>query len=352
MPQPARILGLDVARALAIIGMVAVDFEGVLSNQTGSIWFERFLQLPAGRASALFVVLAGIGTTFLAGRGLGESPWVLVRRALVLFALGYSFLALAWEEDILHFYGYYFLLAIPCLYLADRWLLVLAGLCLIPTVAFLQSGWDFQEGWVLDYLEYTDLWTQAGHLRHLFFNGFFPLTPWMAFVLWGMWLGRRLQADSGHVRDLAGKALALAVAIEVLSYVLVRSLGGVEDATAQLFDTAPKPPVPLFVLSAAAWATALIGYSCKVAERRPASLAVRVLVHTGQLALTIYLVHVVVGIGPFDVWYQLGCLTRSQVFAWWAGFSYLCLWGAHRWRRRFSQGPFEVILRKIGGRAA
>ena len=71
--------------------------------------------------------------------GLGEArregSLVLVRRALVLLALGYTFLVLAWEEDILHFYGYYFLLAIPCLWLSARGLLVVAALALLAGLA-------------------------------------------------------------------------------------------------------------------------------------------------------------------------------------------------------------------------
>ena len=45
--KPARIPGLDLARALAIFGMVAVNFELTLSNQVGPAWLERAFQLPA-----------------------------------------------------------------------------------------------------------------------------------------------------------------------------------------------------------------------------------------------------------------------------------------------------------------
>ena len=173
----------------------------------------------------------------------------------------------------------------------------------------------------------------------------------MAFVLWGMWLGRRLQADRNHLVGLAVPALVFAVFLELVSLALVGALGGAEDRVGRLFVTSAQPAVPLFVLAAGAWATAILGWSCRVADRHGESLLVRALVHTGQLALTIYLLHVVVGIGPFDVWYQLGCLSRSQVFAWWAVFGYGCVWGAHACRRRFSQGPFEFLLRRIGGSA-
>jgi uncharacterized protein len=342
-----RIPGLDLARALAILAMVAVSFDQVLSNQLGPAWVERLMLLPLGRASALFVVLAGIGTTFLVHSDLRRGRLVLARRASVLLVLGYVFLALAWDTDILHFYGYYFLLAIPCVGLADRWLIRLALLSVLPVTLCLLAGWDFDRGWVLDRLEYLDLWTRAGHLRHLFFNGFYALSPWMAFFLWGMWLGRRLREDPDAARLMVGRATTVAVGVEVLSLALRSAFGS--SSLGPWFATVSMPPSPLYVVAAGATATALIGLSCVVADRWPKRLPVRAMIHTGQLALTIYLAHVVIGMGPFDTWYQLGCLSRLQVFAWWVVFCYGSVLIAHRWRLRWDQGPFEWLLRAIGG---
>lgn len=322
--------------------MVAVNFESVLSNQLGWAGFERAMQLPTGYASALFVVLAGIGITFLSGKEPKRGRLVLVRRALVLLILGYNFLFWAWEQDILHFYGYYFLFAIPLLGVRSRLLLLVAALVLLPTPMLLQAGFDFDRGWVLDRLEYVDMWTARGHLRHLFINGFFPLAPWMAFVLWGMWLGRRLSHERDYARRIAPRALALFLLAQLVSRALTARLG-------PLFGAESMPPLPLYVISAAALATAVIGLGEWITERFPSVALVRALVHTGQLALSIYLLHVIVGIGPFDVWFQLGCLSRSQVFAWWAIFCYLAVLGAHLWRLRFAQGPFEALYRAIGG---
>lgn len=320
--------------------MVAVNFESVLSNQLGAGFFEWFLQVPKGRASALFVVLAGIGASLLARRGRARGASILARRAVLLLGLGYGFLYLAWEEDILHFYGYYYLLAIPCLWLPARALGVLGALLLVPTPLLLSLGHDFDKGWVLSRLEYVDLWTREGHLRHLFFNGFFSIPSWMIFFLWGMWLGRK--PDPKGWIALAPKAAVFCITLELIA------LGLRAGFSERYFGTSFMPPVPLYVISALASSTAVLGFSCWVIERRWEGAVVRALVHTGQLALTLYLVHVVVGIGPFDIWYQLGCLSREQVFAWWAVFSYLAIVLADRYRMHFDYGPFEWLLRLLG----
>ena len=48
---------------------------------------------------------------------------------------------------------------------------------------------DFDRGWNWATLSYRDFWTIEGFLRHSLFNGWHPVFPWAAFLLWGMWLG-------------------------------------------------------------------------------------------------------------------------------------------------------------------
>ncbi len=349
--ERGRIAGLDVARALAVFGMVAVNFELVLSNQLGPAWLERALQLPRGRASALFVVLAGVGMTLL-GRGDGvRARERLARRGLVLLAIGYPFLVL-WDGDILHFYGFYFLIGALTIAWADRVLLLLACGVTLAAPLLLLGGLDFEWGWLGDdQLEYGDLWTWRGHLRHLFFNGFHPLVPWMAFIWYGQWLGRRLRADPDFARRILWRAAAVALAAEGLSWFLVSSL---EESAARevapLVSTVSMPPGVLYVIAAAALATAVIGLATAAVRRWPQALLVRVLTHTGQLALTAYLAHVVLGIGPFDELYQVHCLSLGQVFALWALFCYLAALFSHHWRLRWERGPCEWLLRALDDR--
>lgn len=63
-PRPGartRLHGLDLARGLAIIGMVIVN---VGPTEVESL-LQRIYLLPFGRASVLFVVIAGVGMGFL-----------------------------------------------------------------------------------------------------------------------------------------------------------------------------------------------------------------------------------------------------------------------------------------------
>src|SRR5688572_11351193 len=80
---PDRILGLDVARALAILGMVMVHFGPYRPDTDDPLgWAYR---TSYGRASVLFVVLAGVGVTLLfKSRGTSQG-WLQVAFRLVIF---------------------------------------------------------------------------------------------------------------------------------------------------------------------------------------------------------------------------------------------------------------------------
>ena len=113
-----RIIGLDIARALAIFGMVIVNFKIAMNAKVGSESLLWFTSLFDGRASVLFVVLAGIGVTLLTNKArrsrdsasiLGGRK-MLIKRGLLLISIGLAY-TLIWPADILHFYGFYFLVA-------------------------------------------------------------------------------------------------------------------------------------------------------------------------------------------------------------------------------------------------
>ena len=63
--QP-RVVGFDIARALAVFGMVAVNFKVVMgAGSAGPDWLVGVVGLLEGRAAATFVVLAGVGISLM-----------------------------------------------------------------------------------------------------------------------------------------------------------------------------------------------------------------------------------------------------------------------------------------------
>jgi hypothetical protein len=64
-----RVIGFDVARSAAMLGMMVVHFSLVAAGDRAEpTWLAKILGLLDGRASATFVILAGIGVTLMARR--------------------------------------------------------------------------------------------------------------------------------------------------------------------------------------------------------------------------------------------------------------------------------------------
>jgi uncharacterized protein len=346
MKGQRRLPGVDLARALAIFGMVAVNFDQILSVPQSTGLSAKLLALPAGRASALFVVLAGIGLSLLARRDVGRGRRVAFRRGLFFLALGYLFWVV-WPGDILHYYGWYFIVGGMALNWGNR-VLALGVAVVTLTAPALLMVFDYGADWDFTRLEYQGLLTWTGQTRNLLFNGFHPLFPWLAFLFYGLWLGRRLVADPGRVERMIWPALAVAVATEWISHSIISNLGGLEkNEAAYLFVTDSMPPSLFYVLAAGALATFTLALCLRVAHRWESTLIMRGLLHTGQLAFSLYVLHVLIGAYPLIAIQPERSMAPAFVLGWCGGFCLLSIVGSHLWRLRFSQGPAEAVLRRF-----
>ncbi len=351
-PPCSRLKGLDLARGLAVVGMVLVNYVYVFSHDLIRTLEEipstfGDLSLPAqgvvgfvlmglaGRSAAVFLVLFGMGMS-LQTRKEGRSP-ELVSRYLLLIFVGLAFIPV-WEADILHFIGLYGLLALPLARLRTRWLLVLT-LGLLAGAELLRLIFDYQSGWQPGGIgsHYVDMWSLTGQIRQLFFNGYHPVFPWLGFAIFGLVLGR---LDLHNPSIL--KKLTLAGITAAIAGFLVQSQG----VPAGFF-----PADTLFILlgmANATWVVALCLLACQKGE-----LPVRnnrlnlVLRRQGRLALTHYPGHIWLGIIPLLV---LRNERMDLAFEWSFGLAllYLLISGGagYFWLESHGQGPLEKALRQ------
>ncbi|UCF80956.1 MAG: DUF418 domain-containing protein [Acidobacteriota bacterium] len=359
MKTPAsRIAGYDLARALAIMGMVAVHFRLKMdAYEVGPDWLAWLANLIDGRAAATFVVLAGVGISLMSRRAREEGDAQallrtrnrLLRRALFLFVVGYAY-APIWQGDILHFYGVFlaagaFLLAAP-----GRVLWRIAGALTVGYVP-LVFVLDYDYGWDWETLYYHGFWTPKGLVMHLFFNGVSPVIPWLAFLLVGMWLGRQDLFNPAVRRRILVRAASVALAAEAVSSLLVHSFAtGPEDyEVIAVFGTWSMPPLPLYMLAGGGTAIAVITLCVAFARSHPSSKLLAPMVAAGQLALTLYVGHVVVGLGALNA---VGLLKKQPLpFALGCAlvFCALAVLFAYAWRQRYERGPLEWFMRKVTG---
>jgi uncharacterized membrane protein len=293
-PAPRRrIAGIDAARGIAVIGMLVVNARFVATgDDVGVVW-----QIAHGRASLLFVLLAGVGVSFLAhqSRGLSRPGWMtLVWRAVILLPAGLLLDLLGHgAEVILPTYAALFVLAIGLVLLPDRWLAgVAAGVTLLGPVVLLRLHDLRGEAYERDGVSLGRAPVEV--LEQLTVFGAYPLVTWTAPFVVGMLIGRLdLRARGVHLRLLLGGA-AVAVLAVVVSRLLTRTLGEPTSTAGldHLVMTTAHSQMPLWLVSGSAAAVAVLGGSLLVAD--VAGRLMWPLVATGQLALTVYVGHLVV----------------------------------------------------------
>ncbi|HWJ08447.1 MAG TPA: heparan-alpha-glucosaminide N-acetyltransferase domain-containing protein [Nocardioides sp.] len=323
-----RLVGIDVARTVALVGMIATH---VLEGRTASGELTTVQWLAGGRASALFAVLAGVSIALMSGgthpvRGADRTRTVLglaaraVLVALVGLALGGLGSGLA---IILAYYGVLFLLGLPFLSLQAVPLAVLAGGWLVaaPVVSHL-----VRPGLPERVRESPDLARLADPgplLSDLLLTGFYPALPWLAYLLAGMALGRADLSGWRTPLRLAATGLGVALLATAVSRLCTASLdvrtallphrvttedelllilGGSQHGTTPtggawqwLLTVSPHSATPFDLAQTIGSAFVVIGVALALADVLPrrGRRVLAVLAGAGAMPLSLYVLHVV-----------------------------------------------------------
>lgn len=338
----ARVDGLDVARALAIVGMFAVHVGPLDDASVGG----RLYALAHGRASLLFVLVAGVGISLLASRRRDRprhARLTLLWRAALLLPAGLALQTLDHGVNvILQGYALLFLVAALVLALPDRWLLAAAGAAatLGPAV-FLWGRLQDPVRFRREAIELGD--APLSVLDGLVLSGPYPLITWAAPLLLGMWIGRRDLRDTRlHVALLGvGGALAIgALALAHLGEQAGRAASAGSAPLQALLDAAPHSQMPLWLLGGTGSAMLVLGASLALTPRLGRATALPVAL--GQLALTAYVAHLLALHVAGDA-LRPGALAPSVAVV--VGGSTTLALAAWMWHRQLGRGPLERLMR-------
>ena len=373
--RPPRILGLDIARGLAILGMAGAH----IGETEAFDWADpaTWTDLVHGRSSILFAILAGVSIALMTGRTVVPErerlPGIrlnLIGRGAVIFVIGLALEMLNTPiAVILTLYGLLYVAVIPFLRWRPWQLLIAAGVLALAgpaLLAFLGAVLLHPFGAGVGFVLY----------------GSYPITVWMAFVLGGMALGRMrvdrvrtaavalgigvVLAGVGYGLGAAGQAAGMTLSTESSSYIDASSSlfesgdSGVSSAPsgwagypqalaeadplravlAAIFGVEPHSGGTAEVLGSGGFALAVIALCLLLS--RPLRWPLLPLGALGSMPLTAYSGHVIVialvsGPGGFVV---------SNEF--WGLMAVGLLLSATLWSMLFGRGPLERLV----GRAA
>lgn len=354
-----RIIDLDVTRAVAIIGVVALNYHGYLiidGGRRGTSFMDRVFDPWDGplstRFAAVFVMIAGIGVTLMTNRsrlagdaaGRRVDRWKLIRRGVVLYSFGYVF-DWIWEGSILFYYGAFFVAAAFLFTLRTRWLVVTGMTAALAGAAV--EWWRFQReqaGHSTAWLLGSASRSPRGLLADTLVNGTHPLLPWLAFMCLGIILGRYLPLRSDRRILLAFGGIGLTLATYAL-----RTAVATTALRSHLFATDPFSRSLVYTVGTVGSSVAAFCVIGAVAEATSANRLTRGLAEAGRMTLTIYVLH---GLA-FNLlvrrlrWIRPGGLATALGFA--AGFWVVAIVAATAWQERYGMGPLERIYRRLGG---
>jgi uncharacterized membrane protein len=376
----SRVRGVDAARGVALLGMIAAHTlpltEGDQPTMAG--------RLVNGPAAALFGVLAGLSVAMLTGRRRLEMGIDARRRALRLVVRGLAIgtlglalgqAALGSIDVILTYYGVLFVLAVPLVFLSTRVLVGLgAALAVVaPVTGFLLRA-QLPPTELLDPSFSMLVGDPVGLLTTLLFTGAYPVWPWLAYLCVGIAVGR-LRLDSTRTASaLALGGALLAVVATVASELILHAAGGLQQVLAATglspeelatlsaegpngvtpttswwwlavalphsstpFDLARTIGTSLAILGAMLLLDRLIARSAPHLPSRVLNVARTPLAAAGSMTLTFYVLHVVfTGLAPeSDPW----VLYLVQVVA--------ALAVGALWQRLVGRGPLETGVAKL-----
>jgi uncharacterized membrane protein YeiB len=354
-----RVIDLDVVRAVALTGVVLMNYHGYLilrGAPRGTTFVGRLFDPWTGQLStrfaAAFVMVAGMGVTLLTNRSRRSGDrvarrvdrWVLVRRGTLLYGGGYV-LNWIWDGTILFFYGAFFLVGALVFTLRLRWLVAIGAAAAaagasIKWWGFVRSSGGHDTSWLFSGSERSP----RSLVFDTFVNGTHPLLPWLAFFCAGMALGRMLPLTSMQ-RIVLGFGSA---AVVPLTYALSSAVG-TTPLRALVVSTHPFDRSVVYTVGTLASAIAAFCLIGALAERTADAAPTRALALAGRTTLTIYVLHILVFNGLVDWlgWVRPTGLDTAALFA--GAFWLVTVTAAAWWNRSWGMGPLERVYRAYGG---
>lgn len=385
----ARLVGVDVARGVALLGMIALHALYEADAAGRPTWsFTAF----SGRAAAAFALLAGVGIAFMTGRRrVGRSAGratvaALGVRAATIAAIGLVLgnVDTVLEAVILVYLAAMFVLAIPLVFLPTPVVAAIGVVMAVASPALSHVVRPHLPEPTLANPTFRYLVDDPiGLLTEVSVTGLFPALPWLAYLCAGLAIGRLELTRVRVAVALFASGAGLAVAAAAVSSVLLNRYGGLARIwaaqpesglsvaeTTQLLTfggngttptatwwwlavDAPHTGTPPDLLGAAGAAIALLGAALLaghairraprwLAPRWLAAVALGPLAAAGSMTLTFYAGHVLFINSEFDSYdAATGCLV--QVAA-------VLLIGL-AWRATVGRGPLEGLVAALAARA-
>ncbi|HXW53457.1 MAG TPA: heparan-alpha-glucosaminide N-acetyltransferase domain-containing protein [Myxococcota bacterium] len=286
-----RDIGIDIVRTVAIIIMIGANLGSLLPSPH-ALWFRYYSSM----AAPLFVTLAGMMVAYSV-QGHHESAklsYFLKRGAFLILCGAFIDSAIFGEipfvsMDVLYVIG----LGLPFAFLATKQsqkidVVLVFILALVAAALQKISGYS-AEPLALTIGEPIELSFGLGRriLSMWFVDGWFPVFPWLAYLIFGVILAKLRWLPSGRASFAEVKFLVFAGFLVILGAWLMYVFPAPSferEGYAELF----YPPTIPFII----WSFGIVILACSMADLSEALAFWRIIIPLGQASLFVYICHI------------------------------------------------------------
>ena len=304
MSKPSRIVGLDIARSLAIIGMIIIHMASLL-------WSTKVML--SGLPSSLFAIIAG-ATMMIIGRNYSTNTFLrLVARGALIILIGLALLPVGGEiQVVLIVMGLVMILVSWMPALGTWWRLALfIAATIAATVAYAPVA----------------------------LPQVYPLLAWIAYFIGGMllfdvYLRGRLQRDSASKTSTNTRLSWIVTGISVVIATIGMYYRFDPNIPSWLSFTGHTGVFGEIILSVAV--AAVVIHLCLIVGDHSRIVAYP-FAAMGTMSLTIYILHILTAF-----YWQQNIALHSTLSA--TGFIVFFLVAASLWKKFVGQGPAEKLV--------
>ncbi|GDY00731.1 amino acid adenylation protein [Planctomycetota bacterium] len=344
-----RDASLDVARGLAVLGMIWMHF---VPSESGNLVADMMANIIYGKAAVLFAVLAGMTWATHAEHRLAIPFWrtFVWRRTAALALSGFLLWRCFWPTEILLPFALMFpVVAFGFSRRKGPFVGAAAILMLLVPIAMQAFGQYVAIDCYEDGSHLADREFGFATLRYFLFDGSYPLLPWLCFPMLGAALVAGDHTDRSRNARWVALALPLALVMHLLSQFAMlheKELGWLSPHLQVSWQPTSLP----FVLQNVSIAIVIIA---SLSWWRAARGLPRWLLPVGQLgraSLTHYLLHIMLVFVPLRWFWPDEDWPLSVGIAAAVGYVAVALPVMSIWFRKFRRGPFEMLLGLASGR--
>lgn len=347
-----RLIGIDVAYVIAVVGCVIYGFWFTIGDKVTSSLSQTQFNVILDCFPALFFFLNGFTVTLtMRDRKVSNRKLLayLGKRGSVLFVIGLAFCPF-WPMNIFIASGLMYIVAPFIAQWNNIVLRIFSLLTIVFGIALLYVDVPTHSVYTTPSLGGGELYNIMGFLL---FNGYYSILPWFVFFFIGLLFGRTEVRPKGILPPSSIVGLGLIIGSYFVNIMIKKIDNSIESLQrSDIFLLNIRLLFPSFIIFASGVAIVMVNAVMFLFRRLENKLMLKFIQTISSTKYSVFFFHTVVGLLTMSA-ANLQFFTRKTIlFVYVVLATSLTMYLTFLWKKRVSdQGPMEWVIKRISGSA-